>query len=61
MSGRERRRTRWGADLRGQRWIAVSSSGADGLTGVWPGLRERPEIAHTARDRQAGLHPVAPW
>jgi DNA-binding transcriptional LysR family regulator len=35
------------ADLRGQRWIAGSSSGEDRLLGVWPGLDERPEIAHT--------------
>ncbi len=47
------------ADLRGQRWIAGSSSGADGLMGVWPGLDERPEIAHTARDWLAKLHLVA--
>ncbi|MFB7112056.1 LysR family transcriptional regulator [Streptomyces sp. NPDC056291] len=47
------------ADLLGQRWIAGSSSGADGLMGVWPGLDERPEIAHTARDWLARLHLVA--
>ncbi|MFE9357499.1 LysR family transcriptional regulator [Streptomyces olivaceoviridis] len=47
------------ADLRGQRWIAGSSSGEDRLTGVWPGLDERPEIAHTARDWLAKLHLVA--
>ncbi|MEU1949802.1 LysR family transcriptional regulator [Streptomyces sp. NPDC020125] len=47
------------ADLRGQRWIAGSSSGADRLMGVWPGLDERPEIAHTARDWLAKLHLVA--
>ncbi|MFI6490114.1 LysR family transcriptional regulator [Streptomyces sp. NPDC050564] len=46
-------------DLRGQRWIAGSSSGEDGLMGVWPGLDERPEIAHTARDWLAKLHLVA--
>ncbi|MEV6413128.1 LysR family transcriptional regulator [Kribbella sp. NPDC051718] len=44
------------ADLRGQRWIAGSS--ADQM-GVWPGLDERPEIAHTARDWLAKLHLVA--
>ncbi|GGP56235.1 LysR family transcriptional regulator [Streptomyces melanogenes] len=47
------------ADLRGQRWIAGSSHGADGLMGVWPGLDERPEIVHTARDWLAKLHLVA--
>ncbi|MFI7413984.1 LysR family transcriptional regulator [Streptomyces sp. NPDC049627] len=47
------------ADLRGQRWIAGSTSGEDGLMGVWPGLDERPEIAHTARDWLAKLHLVA--
>ncbi|MFJ4199560.1 LysR family transcriptional regulator [Streptomyces sviceus] len=47
------------ADLRGQRWIAGSSSGEDKLMGVWPGLDERPAIAHTARDWLAKLHLVA--
>ncbi|WP_346097700.1 LysR family transcriptional regulator [Streptomyces olivaceiscleroticus] len=47
------------ADLRGQRWIAGPSSGEDRLMGVWPGLDERPEIAHTARDWFAKLHLVA--
>jgi DNA-binding transcriptional LysR family regulator len=47
------------ADLRGQRWIAGSPSGEDGLMGVWPGLDERPEIAHVARDWLAKLHLVA--
>ncbi|MCX4815754.1 LysR family transcriptional regulator [Streptomyces sp. NBC_01239] len=47
------------ADLRGQRWIASASSGEDRLMGVWPGLDERPEIAHTARDWLAKLQLVA--
>ncbi|MDO0930555.1 LysR family transcriptional regulator [Streptomyces sp. DG2A-72] len=47
------------ADLRGQRWIAGSSSAGDRMLGVWPGLDERPEIAHTARDWLAKLHLVA--
>ncbi|MFF9207518.1 MULTISPECIES: LysR family transcriptional regulator [unclassified Streptomyces] len=47
------------ADLRGQRWIAGSSSGEERLMGVWPGLDERPDIAHTARDWLAKLHLVA--
>jgi DNA-binding transcriptional LysR family regulator len=45
------------ADLRGQRWIA--GPGDEQLMGVWPGLDERPEIAHTARDWLAKLHLVA--
>ncbi len=47
------------ADLRGQRWIAGSTSGEDRPMGVWPGLDERPEIAHTARDWLAKLQLVA--
>lgn len=47
------------AELRGQRWIAGSSFGAERLMGVWPGLDERPEVAHTARDWLAKLHLVA--
>jgi DNA-binding transcriptional LysR family regulator len=45
------------ADLHGQRWIA--GSGEDRVLGVWPGLDERPDIAHTARDWLAKLHLVA--
>ncbi|MFF9172340.1 LysR substrate-binding domain-containing protein, partial [Streptomyces sp. NPDC014796] len=41
------------------RWIAGSSSGEERLMGVWPGLDERPDIAHTARDWLAKLHLVA--
>jgi len=47
------------ANLRGQRWIAGPAAGEDKLMGVWPGLDERPEIAHTARDWLAKLHLVA--
>jgi DNA-binding transcriptional LysR family regulator len=47
------------ADLRGQRWIASPSAGEDKMLGVWPGLDERPEIAHTTRDWLAKLHLVA--
>ncbi|HET6709651.1 LysR family transcriptional regulator [Amycolatopsis sp.] len=47
------------ADLRGQRWIAGPSAGRETLMGVWPGLDERPEIAHTARDWLAKLSLVA--
>lgn len=45
------------ADLHGQRWIA--GTGEDLVMGVWPGLDERPEIAHTARDWLAKLNLVA--
>ncbi|WP_037568958.1 LysR family transcriptional regulator [Phaeacidiphilus oryzae] len=47
------------ADLHGQRWIAAPPSGGERLMGVWPGLDERPEIAHTARDWLAKLQLVA--
>jgi DNA-binding transcriptional LysR family regulator len=44
------------ADLRGQRWIA--GPGDQYLMGVWPGLDERPVVAHTARDWLAKLQLV---
>ncbi|MET9232646.1 LysR family transcriptional regulator [Lentzea sp. NPDC003310] len=44
-------------DLRGQRWI--SGPGDQWVMGVWPGLDERPDVAHTARDWLAKLHLVA--
>jgi DNA-binding transcriptional LysR family regulator len=44
------------ADLHGQRWIASASAGE---MGVWPGLDERPDIVHTARDWLAKLNLVA--
>ena len=44
-------------DLHDQPWIA--SPGADTGMGVWPGLDERPQIVHTARDWLAKLHLVA--
>jgi DNA-binding transcriptional LysR family regulator len=47
------------AGLHGQRWIASPNSGEEKLMGVWPGLDERPEIAHTARDWLAKLRLVA--
>lgn len=47
------------ADLRGQRWIASRSTGAEAVLGVWPGLDERPRIAHVTRDWLAKLHLVA--
>lgn len=45
------------ADLRGQSWIA--GTGDDRSLGVWPGLDERPTIAHTVRDWLAKLNLVA--
>jgi len=45
------------ADLRGQRWIA--GTGDQLVMGVWPGLDERPRVAHTARDWLAKLQLVA--
>jgi DNA-binding transcriptional LysR family regulator len=45
------------ADLHGQRWIG--GPGGDRVMGVWPGLDERPEIAHTARNWLAKLRLVA--
>lgn len=47
------------ADLRGQRWIAGRSSADDQQLGVWPGLDERADVAHTARDWLTKLHLVA--
>lgn len=46
------------ADLHGERWIAGPPSGEERLMGVWPGLDERPTIAHTARDWLAKLRLV---
>jgi DNA-binding transcriptional LysR family regulator len=47
------------AELRGQQWITGPASGEEKWMGVWPGLDERPEIAHTARDWLAKLQLVA--
>ncbi len=53
------------ADLHGQRWIAGTGTSAYGGTGdargmgAWPGLDERPDIAHVARDWLAKLALVA--
>lgn len=46
------------ADLAGQSWIA-GPAGGDQLLGAWPGLAERPVVAHTARDWLAKLNLVA--
>jgi DNA-binding transcriptional LysR family regulator len=47
------------ADLHGLPWIASRSQSDERLLGVWPGLDERAEIAHTARDWLAKLRLVA--
>lgn len=44
-------------ELRGQRWIA--GPGDQLVMGVWPGLDERPVVAHSARDWLAKLQLVA--
>jgi DNA-binding transcriptional LysR family regulator len=46
-------------ELRGQHWIASPSAGEETLMGAWPGVDERPHVAHTARDWLAKLHLVA--
>ena len=46
-------------DLEGQRWITGRASGDETPLGVWPGLAERPDIAHTSRDWLTKLHLVA--
>jgi DNA-binding transcriptional LysR family regulator len=45
------------ADLHGQRWIG--GVGNERVLGVWPGLSERPEVVHSARDWLAKLQLVA--
>jgi DNA-binding transcriptional LysR family regulator len=47
------------AELRGQLWIAGPASGGESSMGVWPGIDERPQIAHTVSDWMAKLHLVA--
>ena len=46
-------------ELRGQRWIATPSTDDQPRLGVWPGLDERPDIAHSVRDWMAKLNLVA--
>nr|WP_206432456.1 LysR family transcriptional regulator [Streptomyces sp. ADI92-24] len=46
-------------ELADQEWIASSSSAAEPMMGVWPGLPGRPRITHTARDWLTKLHLVA--
>ncbi|MGZ4239529.1 MAG: LysR family transcriptional regulator [Solirubrobacteraceae bacterium] len=45
--------------LEGQVWVASRSDGGDSLLGVWPGLRERPDVRYVVRDWLAKLQIVA--
>ena len=56
LAGRDELRI---ADLRGRRWIVSPSGGGETGLGAWPGLDERPRIAHVTRDWLAKLQLVA--
>jgi DNA-binding transcriptional LysR family regulator len=45
--------------LKGQVWVASRSDAGDTLLGVWPGLRERPDVRYLVRDWHAKLQIVA--
>jgi DNA-binding transcriptional LysR family regulator len=45
--------------LNGQVWVASRSDTGDTLLGVWPGLRERPDVRYVVRDWHAKLQIVA--
>jgi DNA-binding transcriptional LysR family regulator len=45
--------------LEGQVWVASRSDTGDTLLGVWPGLRERPDVRYVVRDWLAKLQIVA--
>jgi DNA-binding transcriptional LysR family regulator len=45
--------------LEGQVWVASRSDAGDSLLGVWPGLRERPNVRYVVRDWLAKLQIVA--
>jgi DNA-binding transcriptional LysR family regulator len=45
--------------LEGEIWVASSSDRGDSLLGVWPGLRERPDVRYVVRDWLAKLQIVA--
>jgi DNA-binding transcriptional LysR family regulator len=45
--------------LEGQVWVASRSDASDTLLGVWPGLRERPNVRYVVRDWLAKLQIVA--
>ncbi len=40
-------------------WVASRSDSGDSLLGVWPGLRERPDVRYVVRDWLAKLQIVA--
>ena len=46
-------------DLEGQVWVASRSGVSETLLGVWPGLRERPDVRYVVRDWLAKLQIVA--
>jgi DNA-binding transcriptional LysR family regulator len=45
--------------LEGEIWVASPSDRGDSLLGVWPGLRERPDVRYVVRDWLAKLQIVA--
>jgi DNA-binding transcriptional LysR family regulator len=45
--------------LEGQVWVASRSEAGETLLGVWPGLRERPDVRYVVRDWLAKLQLVA--
>ncbi len=45
--------------LEGQIWVASRSDTGESLLGVWPGLRERPDVRYVVRDWLAKLQIVA--
>jgi DNA-binding transcriptional LysR family regulator len=45
--------------LKGQVWVASRSDTGDTLLGVWPGVRERPDVRYVVRDWHAKLQLVA--
>jgi DNA-binding transcriptional LysR family regulator len=45
--------------LAGQVWVASRSDAGESLLGVWPGLRERPDVRYVVRDWLAKLQLVA--
>ncbi|MCK2218225.1 LysR family transcriptional regulator [Actinomadura sp. ATCC 31491] len=49
------------ADLHGRRWIAgpAAGTGESATMGIWPGLDERPQVVHVARDWLTKLALVA--
>jgi DNA-binding transcriptional LysR family regulator len=47
------------SQLEGQVWVASRSSSEESLLGVWPGMRERPDVRYVVRDWLAKLQIVA--